>query len=86
MYMLFITRHPLPYVWDKLAINNSPASRVIEVWAKALDGIDALSASKHSVNLGPNHLDELPGAFAGGQVSPGISRCQSKEYVVGGLC
>ena len=85
LYMMFIRRHPFPYVWDKLAINNSSASCVIEMWAKASNGVGTLSAGNHPINLGPNHLDKLPSAVVGRQVGPGIRGYQSKEKVVGGL-
>ena len=74
LYMMFIMRHPFPYVWDKLAIDNSSAGCVVEVWAKASNGIGALSAGNHPINLGPNHLDELPSAVVGGRFCPGIRR------------
>ena len=85
LYMMFIVRHPFPDVWDKLAINNSSASCVVEMWAKAPNGVGTLSVGNHSINLGPNHLDKLPSAVVGGRVGPGIRGYQSKEKVVGGL-
>ena len=74
LYMAFVRRHPFPYVWDKSAINNSSTSCVIEVWAKASNGVGTLSAGIHSINLGPNHLDKLPSAVVSGCGCPGIRR------------
>ena len=74
LYMTFVRRHPFPYVWDKSAINDSSTSCVIEMWAKASNGVGTLSAGIHSINLGPNHLDTLPSAVVSGHGCPGIRR------------
>ena len=85
LYMMFIRRHPFPYVWDKSAINDSSTSCVIEMWAKASNGVGTLSAGNHPIDLGPIHLDKLPSAVVGGRVGPGIRGYRTKEKVVSGL-
>ena len=82
LYMMFIRRHPFPYVWDKSAIHDSPVGCVVEVWAETLKGICALGAGSCPINLGPNHLDELPSAVVSGCGCPGIRRYRSKEKVI----
>ena len=74
LYMTFVVRHPFPDVRDKSAIDNSPVGCVIEVWAETSKGIGALSVGNHLINLGPNHLDELPSAVVSGCGCPGIRR------------
>ena len=82
LYMTVVGRHPFPDVWDKSAIDDGPVGYVIEMWAETSKGIGALSAGSCPINLGPNHLDELPSAVVSGQVCPGIRRYRSKEEVV----
>ena len=74
LYMAFVRRHPFPYVWDKSAIHDSPVGCVVEVWAETSKRIGALGAGSCPINLGPNHLDELPSAVVSGCGCPGIRR------------
>ena len=74
LYMTFVIRHPFPDVWDKSAIDDSPVGCVVEVWAETSKRIGALGAGSCPINLGPNHLDELPSAVVSGHGCPGIRR------------
>ena len=74
LYMTVVGRHPFPDVWDKLAVNNGSVGCVVEVRAERLNGIGALSAGNRPINLGPNHLDELPSTVVSGHGCPGIRR------------